>query len=633
MSDVIQLLPDSVANQIAAGEVIQRPASVIKELVENAVDAGAKNIHVVVVDAGRTSIQVIDDGKGMSETDARLAFERHSTSKIRKADDLFALHTMGFRGEALASIAAVAQVELKSRQASDDIGTQITISGSRYEKQEPCSCPVGSIFSVNNIFYNVPARRKFLKSNSTELNNILSAFERIVLVYPEISFTLRSNNNEIFNLRAANLRQRIVDVFGKRFNQELLPVNVETTMCKISGFVGKPESARKKGVHQFFFVNGRYMKHPYFNKAVAAAFDRLIPQGEQVPYFLYFEVDPKDIDVNIHPTKTEIKFENDQAIWQILSASVKESIGMFNEVPTIDFDTEDKPEIPVYNPEVAPVMASAPKISLNPGYNPFKTASTGKVSAKVPSSEPIASKMSSADSYSSKIKPQVDEHWDQLYEGLKDQSEVEHSMELFDEPQPTNTAASILAEKSPAHYQYKGKYIMTAVKSGLMIIDQHRAHVRILYEQYLQQVKDRTFHSQKVLFPEVVQFPVSDEVVFEKILPEMQQMGFDLEDLDGGSYAVNCVPAGLEGLNPVRLVQDMVASAKEKGTDALDEINKNLALSLARHAAIPYGQVLSNEEMENLVNGLFVCENVNYSPDGKSVLCILQQEEIEHLLG
>jgi len=632
MSDVIQLLPDSVANQIAAGEVIQRPASVIKELVENAVDAGAKNIHVVVVDAGRTSIQVIDDGKGMSETDARLAFERHSTSKIRKADDLFALQTMGFRGEALASIAAVAQVELKSRQATDEIGTQITISGSRYEKQEPCSCPVGSMFTVNNIFYNVPARRKFLKSNSTELNNILSAFERIVLVYPQISFTLRSNNNEIFNLRSANLRQRIVDVFGKRFNQELLPVNVETTMCKITGFVGKPEAARKKGVHQFFFVNGRYMKHPYFNKAVSAAFDRLIPQGEQVPYFLYFEVDPKDIDVNIHPTKTEIKFENDQAIWQILSAAVKESVGMFNEVPTIDFDTEDKPDIPVYNPEVTPMTASAPKISLNPGYNPFKSSCTSKMPNS--SSAPIASKMpSSSVAFSSKIKPQVDEHWEQLYEGLKDQSEDVHTMDLFGGPQSSDTAANILAEKSPAHYQYKGKYIMTAVKSGLMIIDQHRAHVRILYEQYLQQVKDRTFHSQKVLFPEVVQFPVSDELVFEKILPEMQHMGFELEDLDGGSYAVNCVPAGLEGLNPVRLVQDMVASAKEKGNGALDEINKNLALSLARHAAIPYGQVLGNEEMENLVNGLFACENVNYSPDGKPVLCILQQEEIEHLLG
>ncbi len=620
MSDIIQLLPDSVANQIAAGEVIQRPASVIKELVENAVDAGAKNIHVTVTDAGRTNIQVIDDGKGMSETDARLAFERHSTSKIRKADDLFALHTMGFRGEALASIASVAQVELKSRQETDEIGTLIYISGSKLEKQEPCSCPVGSIFSVSNIFYNVPARRKFLKSNSTELNNILTAFERIALVNPQITFTLHSNGTEVFNLRAANLRQRILDVFGKRFNQELLPVNVDTTMCKVSGFVGKPESARKKGVHQFFFVNGRYMKHPYFNKAVMTAYDRLVPQGEQVPYFLYFEVDPKDIDVNIHPTKTEIKFENDQAIWQILSAAVKESIGMFNDVPTIDFDTEDKPDIPVYNPEVAP-GASAPKISLNPGYNPFKS------NTSVPSS---------ANFSSPKTKPQVDENWEQLYEGLKDQSQVqeqEMSMELFDEPAQETTPDSMIAEKSPAHYQYKGKYIMTAVKSGLMIIDQHRAHVRILFEQYLRQLSERTFHSQKVLFPEVVQFPMSEKVIFEKILPEMNQMGFELEDLGGGSYAVNSVPAGLEGINPVKLVQDMVASAVDKGVSALDEINRELALSLARHAAIPQGQVLSNEEMEALVNGLFACENVNYTPDGKSVLCILRQQEIEHLLG
>ena len=569
MSDVIQLLPDSVANQIAAGEVIQRPASVIKELVENAVDAGARNIQVVVVDAGRTNIQVIDDGKGMSETDARLAFERHSTSKIRKADDLFALRTMGFRGEALASIAAVAQVELKTRQESDEIGTLVAISGSRYERQEPCACPVGTNFSVSNIFYNVPARRKFLKSNSTELNNILTAFERIALVNPQISFTLHSNGTEVFNLRAANLRQRILDVFGKKFNHDLLPVNVETTMCKVSGFAGKPEAARKKGVHQFFFVNGRYMKHPYFNKAVMAAYDRLIPLGEQVPYFLYFEVDPKDIDVNIHPTKTEIKFENEQAIWQILSAAVKESIGMFNDVPTIDFDTEDNPE--------------------------------------------------------------------QLYEGLKDQDEQQHTMELFDDPEQATaagtTASSIIAEKSPSHYQYKGKYIMTAVKSGLMIIDQHRAHVRILFEQYLKQLAERTFHSQKVLFPEVVQFPMSEKVIFEKILPEMNGMGFELEDLGGGSYAVNSVPAGLEGMNPVRLVQDMVSSAVEKGVSAMDEINHALALSLARHAAIPHGQVLSNEEMEGLVNGLFACENVNYTPDGKSVLCILQQQEIEHLLG
>ena len=613
MSDIIQLLPDSVANQIAAGEVIQRPASVVKELVENSVDAGAKNIDVAVVDAGRTSIQVIDDGKGMSETDARLAFERHATSKIRQAEDLFNLHTNGFRGEALASIAAVAQVVLKSRQEGEEVGTQLSISGSRFEGQEACSSSVGSVFSVNNLFYNVPARRKFLKSNSTELNNILTAFERIVLVNPQIAFTLHSNNTELFNLKAGNLRQRIIDVFGKRINQDLLPVNVETTMCKISGFVGKPEAARKKGAHQFFFVNGRYMKHPYFNKAVMTAYDRLVPQGEQVPYFLYFDVNPNDIDVNIHPTKTEIKFENEQAIWQILMAAVKESIGMFNDVPSIDFDTEDKPDIPVYNPDVAS-SASAPKISLNPHYNPFKSSpSSGKPTA---------------------VKP-VDEQWEQLYEGLNDQDSVEREADIFESESETeiNTSQSILAEKSPAHYQYKGKYVMTAVKSGLMIIDQHRAHVRVLYERYLEQIQQQTSHSQKVLFPEVLQFPVSDEVILEKLLPEMSKMGFELDNLGGGSYAVNAIPTGLDGVNPLHLVQDMVFSAKEKGVKALDEVHQSLALTLARNAAIPQGQVLSNEEMETLVNDLFACSNVNYTPDGKNVLCILKQQEIEHLLG
>lgn len=613
MSDIIQLLPDSVANQIAAGEVIQRPASVIKELVENSVDAGAKNIDVAVVDAGRTSIQVIDDGKGMSETDARLAFERHATSKIRQAEDLFNLHTNGFRGEALASIAAVAQVVLKSRQEGEEVGTQLSISGSRFEGQEACSSSVGSVFSVNNLFYNVPARRKFLKSNSTELNNILTAFERIVLVNPQIAFTLHSNNTELFNLKAGNLRQRIIDVFGKRINQDLLPVNVETTMCKITGFVGKPEAARKKGAHQFFFVNGRYMKHPYFNKAVMTAYDRLVPQGEQVPYFLYFDVNPNDIDVNIHPTKTEIKFENEQAIWQILMAAVKESIGMFNDVPSIDFDTEDKPDIPVYNPDVVS-SASAPKISLNPHYNPFKSSpSSGKPTA---------------------VKP-VDEQWEQLYEGLNNQDSVEREADIFESESETeiNTSQSILAEKSPAHYQYKGKYVMTAVKSGLMIIDQHRAHVRVLYERYLEQIQQQTSHSQKVLFPEVLQFPVSDEVILEKLLPEMSKMGFELDNLGGGSYAVNAIPTGLDGVNPLHLVQDMVFSAKEKGVKALDEVHQSLALTLARNAAIPQGQVLSNEEMETLVNDLFACSNVNYTPDGKNVLCILKQQEIEHLLG
>lgn len=611
MSDIIQLLPDSVANQIAAGEVIQRPASVIKELVENAVDAGAKNINVLVVDAGRTSIQVIDDGKGMSETDARLSFERHATSKIRSAEDLFSLHTMGFRGEALASIAAVAQIELKTRQASDEIGTLLSISGSKFTGQEPCSCPVGSNFSIENLFYNVPARRKFLKSNSTELNNIITAFERIALVYPEISFTLHSNGTEMFNLKAGVLRQRIIDIFGKRLNQDLLSVNVDTSMCKISGYVGKPESARKKGAHQYFFVNGRYMKHPYFSKAVINAFDRLVPMGEQVPYFIYFDINAEDIDVNIHPTKTEIKFENEQAIWQILLASVKESVGMFNDVPSIDFDTQGRPDIPVYNPEN---NVAAPKVQFNPTYNPFNTGSSSQPSTK-----------------------SVDK-WENLYNGLKSQRSQETELFTSKMTQPStdideSPVENVIAEKSPAHYQYKGCYIMTAVKSGLMIVDQHRAHVRILYDKYLEQMKDREVPSQKVLFPETIHLSATEDITLNKIEPEMVKLGFEITALGGASYAINAIPAGIEGLNVVELVHDIIVSAQEKTGDITQETNGALALTLARNAAIPFGQVLSNDEMENIFNSLFASSNPNYTPDGKNILCILKQSEIEHLLG
>jgi len=619
MSDIIQLLPDSVANQIAAGEVIQRPASVVKELVENAIDAGASNINVIIVDAGRTSIQVIDDGKGMSETDARLSFERHATSKIRKADDLFSLHTMGFRGEALASIAAVAQIDLKTRMEGEDLGTQLTISGSRFVGQEPCACPVGSNFTVENLFFNVPARRKFLKSNTTELNNIITAFERIVLVYPQISFTLHSNGTELFNLRSCSYRQRIVEVFGKRLNQDLLPIGVDTSLCRIHGFVGKPESARKKVLQQYFFVNERYMKHAYFHKAVMIAFDRLIPQGEQIPYFLYFEVPAENIDVNIHPTKTEIKFENEQAIWQILLASVKEAVGKFNDVPSIDFDTEGKPDIPVFNPNGS---TSAPKISFNPQYNPFKQSSQPQRTTNT-------------------------EGWESLYAGLDTNTETPQTDLFGQEDTPIGNvdngetiissvatapdATAMIEDKSPTHYQYKGSYIMTAVKSGLMIINQHRAHVRILYEAYLRQLSEHKVHSQKVLFPEMVQFSVSDSVILDHILPEMTEMGFQLDNLGGGSYAVNGVPAGIEGLNAVTLITDMVAAAIESGTHVKEEIDHVLALSLARNAAIPQGQVLSNSEMESIVNELFACSNVNYTPSGTPIIAIMQQHDIEHL--
>ncbi len=619
MSDIIQLLPDSVANQIAAGEVIQRPASVIKELVENAVDAGATRIDVMVVDAGRTSIQVIDNGKGMSETDARLSFERHATSKIRQADDLFDLHTMGFRGEALASIAAVAQVELRTRQQGEEIGTHLSISGSRFTGQEACACPEGSNFLIENLFYNVPARRKFLKSNTTELNNILTAFERIALVYPKISFTFRSNGSEMFNLRAGGLRQRIVDVIGKRINQDLLPLNVETSVCAIHGFVGKPESARKKGAQQYFFVNGRYMRHPYFSKAVMSAFDRLVPQGEQVPYFIYFDVDAHDIDVNIHPTKTEIKFENEQAIWQILSAAAKDAVGMFNDASAIEFDTEGKPDIPLFDPTR---QAGQPKVDFNPQYNPFNTT---------PAATSHTSKLGGGMTDELRTSRMTDQ-WQQLYEGL-DSSAAPRQEPLFDEPVISSPSESVIAEKSPVHYQYKGRYVMTAVKSGLMLIDQHRAHVRVLFEKYQRQLAAHKSHSQKLLFPETIQFTAQEAVTLGQVQEEMAAMGFDLSPLGDNTYSVNAIPEGLEGIDVVSLVRDMVAGAQEKGASAVQEINDSLALSMARAAAIPYGQVLGNDEMENLVNELFLCQNAKYTPDGKSVLNIVKQKDIEQMFG
>ena len=376
MSDIIHLLPDAVANQIAAGEVIQRPASVIKELVENSIDAGATHIQVLVMDAGRTSIQVIDDGKGMSETDARLAFERHATSKIREAADLFSLQTMGFRGEALASIAAVAEVELKTRLATEELGTHIVLSGSKLVSQEFTSCPVGSNFLVRNLFFNVPARRKFLKSNATELSNILTEFERIVLVNPSVSFQLYSNETELYHLPDSTILQRISSVFGKKTGEQLIPISVDTSLISIEGFIGKPEAARKKGSHQYFFVNGRYMRHPYFHKAVMEAYEHLIPVGEQVSYFIYLQVEPSHIDVNIHPTKTEIKFENENSIWQILSAAVKEGLGKFSAVPTIDFDTEGKPDdLPVFNDRNG--HFTPPQVHYKEDYNPFASTKGG----------------------------------------------------------------------------------------------------------------------------------------------------------------------------------------------------------------------------------------------------------------
>lgn len=657
MNDIIQLLPDSVANQIAAGEVIQRPASVIKELVENSIDAGATLINVVCVDSGRTSIQVTDNGKGMSETDARLSFERHATSKIRQADDLFNLHTMGFRGEALASIAAVAQVELRTRRPDDDLGTALTIAGSRFVSQEPVQCPVGCNFTISNLFYNVPVRRKFLKSNTTELNNIVTAFERIALVYPDVAFTLYNNQTELYNLKAGGLRQRIVDVIGKKINQHLLPIDIDTTMCKISGFVGKPESARKKGARQFFFVNGRYMKHPYFHKAIMTAYERLVPEGEQIPYFIYFTVNPTDIDVNIHPTKTEIKFENEQTVWQILTAAVRDAVGMFNDVTAIEFDTEGQPDIPALG-AMPQADISAPKVQYNPAYNPFNEPSAQRSSAAPDNWEQLYEGLSSAHSRQQSApslfgndtggviqsrsnatnKPFADKgivlsKGFSKPDGLNAESAGFNALSADTDMLSASTEPSPLEEKSPTHYQYKGRYIMTSVKSGLMIIDQYRAHTRILYEGYIEQMQKRRPSSQKPLFPDTIHFSASDKVVVEAVMPELQNIGFELTPNEEGDYTITAVPSGLDGLDYVALVQDLVASAREKTTSAIDDINHSIALELARNAAVTYGQVLTNAEMENIVNSLFACSNFSYTPDGKKILTMLRQTDLEQLFG
>lgn len=612
MKDIIHLLPDSVANQIAAGEVVQRPASVVKELIENAIDAGATRIQVVVTDGGRTLIQVIDNGKGMSETDARLAFERHATSKISSADDLFALTTMGFRGEALASIVAVAQVELITRREADELGTCIVMGGSRLEAQEPIAAPVGSNFKVKNLFFNIPARRKFLKSVQTELNNIVTEFERVALVNCDVEFSLSHNGNEIISLPPSSFRQRIVNLFGKRVNAHLIDVAVESSLINIKGFVGAPESSRKKGALQYFFVNGRYMRHPYFAKAVAEAYGEIIPQGEQVPFFLCFDVDPSRIDVNIHPTKTEIKFEDESNLWKIVSAAVKEALGRFNAAPSLDFDDDVMPEIPVMDfssDSMAPV--SAPKVSYNPGYNPF-----------------------------SKYKPEYrdsNDNWESLYSGFGNESKP-LDLSPFDDDvealvnEPAVTAQSTIPAVEPdivPMSQYKGLYILVPVKSGLMWVHQRRAHIRVLFEKYRQQMNDRHGVSQGLLFPERIELTVNESLALETITDELIALGFDISSLGKGTFALNGVPVGIEGLQPVKLLSDIIHDSMEQTGDVKEKVCDRIANTMAKEVAIVAGQLLSQEEMGALIDDLFNTSMPSHTPDGKSVIHIMSDADID----
>lgn len=614
MSDIIHLLPDSIANQIAAGEVIQRPSSVVKELVENAIDAGADNIQLIIKDAGRTLIQVIDNGKGMSATDARMAFERHATSKIKSADDLFALSTMGFRGEALPSIAAIAQIELKTKRMEDELGTLLQISGSKVENQEAIICASGSNFSVKNIFFNVPARRKFLKSNDTERRNILTELERIVLVNPHIEFSFIDNDVEVLKYPACSLRQRIVNVVGKSFNQQLISIDIDTSLAKITGFVGKPESARKSRAVQYFFVNGRYMRHPYFNKAVTLAFEPLILAGENPNYFIYLEVDPSTIDVNIHPTKTEIKFENEQPIWQILSAAVKEALGKFNEVPTIDFDTEGAIDIPIHDPSK---NTAQPRVNVNPSYNPFKTQSSG----------------------SNYQRPNLD--WEQFYQGFEkektitpvdDISEVTPAItqHLFEKDAAKENNADILQDNI-VHYQYKNKYILTSVKSGLMLIDQHRAHVRILFDQFLMQIEQKRGISQRMLFPEIIELSPSEASMIPYLMDDLEAVGFDLSHLGNNAYVINGTPSEIGSVDAIQLVHQMITKSIETGSDVKEEIRESLALSMANTAAIRYGHKLTEEEMTKIVDQLFASPTHKHTPDGKTIISLLEDDIIDKM--
>jgi len=589
--DIIHLLPDSVANQIAAGEVIQRPASCLKELVENSLDAGASKIQVLVKDAGRTLLQVIDDGHGMSDTDLRMSFERHATSKIQDASDLFHLRTMGFRGEALASICAVAQVEVSSCRSDNEVGSRLVIEGSEVISHEPQVCPLGTNLKVKNLFFNIPVRRKFLKTDQTELRNLLQEFYRIVLVYPKVQFTFVSNDEVLLELLPGTEKQRIEAVFGKgqktAYTSHFVDVQSDTELISIRGFVGKPEVAGKNA-QQYFFVNGRYMRHPYFHKAVMTAYQGML-QGEANPsYFLYFEVNPENIDVNIHPTKTEIKFQDEQAIFQILLATIREGLGKFNITPSLDFDREGYVEMPVQHN--APISMPLTTHSSIP-YNPFQQSQQKALSA----------------------------NWQALYS-----TPIAERAPLPKEQEPLFEQACSVSQM----YQYNGRYIMMPTQGGLMMIDQHRAHLCVLYESYMSQMTLAQSVSQQLLFPEILTVDASQVSLIEEACDDLQHIGFQLDRLDPMSYTISGVPAMLGDKDPVSTLKNILFALEATGQNVRQEWQKKIALSLAKDTAIPYGKTLEKSEMEDLINKLLSLRNYHYTADGKTVISILTDDEL-----
>jgi DNA mismatch repair protein MutL len=611
VSDIIQLLPDSVANQIAAGEVIQRPASVVKELVENALDAGASEIVIHIKDAGKTLVQISDNGCGMSPTDARMAFERHATSKISSANDLFCIRTMGFRGEALASIAAIADVELKTKRTEDEVGTLIHIIGSEVKTQEPVACSNGSSFSVKNLFFNVPARRKFLKANTTELKHIIYEIQRIALPNPGIKISLFHNNAPLYELPKTNHRKRVIDVFGKSLNQSLVSVDEDTSLVKVYGFVGQPKYARKTMGEQFFFVNNRYMRHPYFHKAVMQAYEKLLPPDTFPSYFLFMEINPADIDINVHPTKTEIKFENDRAIWQIIHASVRESLGKHNVVPSIDFDQSGSIDIPVH--QKGREDFSFPNIQINPDYNPFNE------------NKPVTSGGSS----SFKTDRSQVEHWQDLYEGAKVEKEEESFQRMERKTSEDLYAQATEQFTGKRVLQLKQKYILTPVKSGLMIIDQKRAHERILFERFMDVLRSESVASQQQLFPQTIELNPADAEMLKNILSDLLSLGFDIREFGKNTFIINGTPGLLDVSSPEVIVEKLLEEYKNSPVDARLKAKEQVALSLAKASAIEYGTELKPEEIDHLIDHLFACSTPNFSPDGKRVVTIIPTEDIE----
>jgi len=585
MSDLIQVLSDAVANQIAAGEVIQRPASVVKELMENAVDAGATIIRVIVKDAGKTLVQVVDNGGGMSEGDALSCFERHATSKITKAEDLFSIQTRGFRGEALASMAAVAEISLKTRRPEEELGTHVRISGSKFELQEPVQTASGSNFQVKNLFFNIPARRKFLKSDQTELRHIITEFNHVALTHPEIECSLIHNQSDIFLLTPGKLRQRIIGVFGKSVNSYLIPLESETSLIHITGFIGKPEHARRTYGEQFFFVNNRFIKHPYFHKAVMNGYDQILAPDYIPSYFIYLNIDPSRIDINIHPSKTEIKFEDERSIWQILLASVKEAIGRNNLSPTLDFSKEGVIDIPVLTKDTD---VKQPSIDTDPAFNPFE----GEKSYDLEKHTPYLD-----DRFSG---------WEQLFE--------------------PSAETRIPVNKN---LQIKNKYILSPVKSGLMMVNQRRAHERILFERMMEAQERKQPLSQQSLFPETINLNAIDYQVCLEMLENLDQLGFDIRDFGNNSIVVHGLPAEMEAGSAVNKIELMIEQYKSLQGEISTGIPERVARAAARASAIEYGKQLSEIEMQELVDQLFACSNPNYSPSGKLIVKIIELEELD----